>query len=122
MYHGKSDEVIPYASVAKAEDAWCANITFTTEVGGAGIVTGLAFAQNATNRLDLRLNGTAPPAECTNTSLIAGGLPFKREESRRGLASVINEYGIGDSAKWLATIKSGSTSDCRTAFAKLLSL
>lgn len=125
MYHGKSDEIIPYASAAETANAWCANganITFTTEVGGAGhLGTGLAFAQNATDWLDLRLNGTPVPAGCTNTSVIAGGLPLKREESKRSSASIISEYGVGDS-KWIATIKSGSTSDRRAAFAKLLSL
>lgn len=119
MYHGKSDEVIPYASAVTAANSWCTNgasIAFTTETGGAGHVgVGLALAKNATDWLALRVNGNPPAAGCSNTSVNAGGLPFKREIS----TSVIDEFGIGDS-KWIEKIKSGSTSDRRAAFEALL--
>ncbi|KAF7975700.1 hypothetical protein HWV62_8823 [Athelia sp. TMB] len=98
MYHSSSDEVIPYASAVKTANAWCAfgaSVEFVTETGGTGhLTTEPALIQNATDWLDLRLDGTPAAVGCFNATYSAGGLPFKRSGS--GL-SIIEIFGEGDS-------------------------
>lgn len=102
MFHGKYDEVIPYASAQTTANAWCANgasVEFVTETGGTGHVgTSLALVKNATDWLDLRLSGTPPAAGCSNVSFFEIGIPLKREEmkSNASLTSV-EIFGVGDS-------------------------
>ena len=96
MFHGKSDEVIPYASAQATANAWCANgagVEFVTETGGTGHVgTSLALVGNATAWLDLRLSGTPPAAGCSNVSFFELGIPLKRA----GNNTAIETFGIGD--------------------------
>lgn len=97
MYHGKSDEVIPYASALKAANAWCAfgaSVEFVTETGGTGhLGTETALINNATAWLDLRLSGTPPAAGCSNASYSAIGNPLKRDGTN---TSPIERFGVGD--------------------------
>ncbi|KAF7966128.1 hypothetical protein HWV62_39964 [Athelia sp. TMB] len=95
MYHGQSDEVIPYASALKAAVTWCANsasIEFVTENGGTGHVgTSEVLGKNATDWLELRLSGVAPAAGCSFSTYSAAGSPFKRDGN-----SVLARFGVGD--------------------------
>lgn len=95
MYHGQSDEVIPYASALKAAVTWCANsasIEFVTENGGTGhIGTSEVLGKNATDWLELRLSGVAPAAGCSFSTYSAAGAPYKRDGS-----SAIARFGVGD--------------------------
>lgn len=79
----------------------------TTKDGGAGhIGVGMALAQKAIDWLALRIDGTPPAARCSNTSVNAGELPYKREIR----TSIIDKLGVGDS-KWIEKIKSGSADE-----------
>jgi len=103
MFHGKSDEVIPYASAQTAANAWCANgasVEFVTETGGTGhLGTSLALFNNATAWLDLRLSGTAPAAGCSNVSFFELGVPLKRSDADGANATrtALEIFGTGDS-------------------------
>ncbi|KAF7977236.1 hypothetical protein HWV62_4339 [Athelia sp. TMB] len=96
MFHGKYDEVIPYASAQAAANAWCANgasVEFVTETGGTGhLGTALALGGTAIAWLDLRLGGTPPAAGCAHVSVFKLGIPLKRA----GSATAIEIFGIGD--------------------------
>ena len=96
MFHGKSDEVIPYTSARATANAWCANgadVEFVTETGGTGhIGTAEVLASNATAWLDLRLSGTPPAAGCSNVSFYEQGDPMKRAEN----TTAIEVFGVGD--------------------------
>jgi len=97
MYHGKSDEVIPYASAVKTANAWCrfgASVEFVTETGGTGhLGTEDVLTKNATDWLDLRLSGTAPASGCSNVSFAASGSSLKRSGSS---STAIDKFGLGD--------------------------
>lgn len=116
MYHGQSDEVIPYASAQKAAAAWCANgasVEFVTETGGTGhLGTEFAMTQTATDWLALRLNGTPPASGCSTGTYTASGLPLKRDGL--GVASPLDLFGRGDEkviAAVLRRIASGGGSE-----------
>ncbi|KAF7974275.1 hypothetical protein HWV62_13072 [Athelia sp. TMB] len=98
MYHGKSDEVIPYASAVKTANAWCgfgASVEFVTETGGTGhLGTEDVLTKNATDWLDLRLSGTPPAAGCSNVSFSALGLPLKRRDGSS--STPLDRFGVGD--------------------------
>ncbi|KZP05168.1 LIP-domain-containing protein [Athelia psychrophila] len=97
MYHGKSDEVIPYDSALKAANAWCAfgaSVEFVTGTGGTGhLGTEAALISNATSWLDLRLSGIPPATGCSNASWPALGNPLKRDGAS---TSSIERFGVGD--------------------------
>ena len=96
MYHGQSDEVIPYASAVETAHTWCtrgASVNFVSETGGTGHVgTAAVLLGNATNWLDLRLDGIAAAKGCHNVSYAATGSPQKRS----AFGAAIEKYGVGD--------------------------
>lgn len=98
MYHGSSDEVIPYESALKTANAWCANgasVEFVTETGGTGhLGTMLVLQQNATDWLNLRMQGTPPASGCSNASYAETGISLKRDGVSRG--TVLDRFGQGD--------------------------
>ncbi|KAF7974270.1 hypothetical protein HWV62_34143 [Athelia sp. TMB] len=98
MFHGSSDEVIPYESALKTANAWCANgasVEFVTETGGTGhLGTMLVLQQNATDWLNLRMQGTPPASGCSNASYAETGISLKRDGVSRG--TVLDRFGQGD--------------------------
>lgn len=100
MYHGVSDEVIPYASALKTAVAWCANgaaIEFVSETGGTGHVgTFEVLLGNATAWLDLRLSGVDAAEGCSNATDSASGSAERRKRSAAGMGMAIERFGEGD--------------------------
>lgn len=88
MYHGISDEVIPYAPAAQTAATWCKNgasVEFVSETGGTGhIGTAAVLLGNVTNWLDLRLSGKKPASGCYNVSDSDTGNTLKRYEMGPG--------------------------------------
>ncbi|KZP03395.1 LIP-domain-containing protein [Athelia psychrophila] len=95
MYHGVSDEVIPYAAAAKTARAWCnygASIEFVSETGGTGHVgTAGVLTYNATSWLDLRLDGHKPARGCHRVADAASG-----SAQKRSVGAAIERFGVGD--------------------------
>ncbi|KZP15056.1 LIP-domain-containing protein [Athelia psychrophila] len=95
MYHGVSDEVIPYAAAAKTARAWCnygASIEFVSETGGTGHVgTAGVLTYNATSWLDLRLDGRKPARGCHRVADAASG-----SAQKRSVGAAIERFGVGD--------------------------
>lgn len=89
MYHGKSDEIIPYAPAHQTFSSWCANgasVQFVTETGGTGhLGTMEVLVPSAVAWLDLRLSGIPPQTGCFETAVNTIGIPLRREEGRRGI-------------------------------------
>lgn len=99
MFHGSVDEVIPYESALATANAWCANgasVEFVTETGGTGhLGTMLALWGNATDWLNLRMEGTPPASGCSNTSYAEAGIPLKRDSTFTP-ATVLDRFGTSD--------------------------
>ncbi|ORX36970.1 secretory lipase-domain-containing protein [Kockovaella imperatae] len=85
VFHALHDEVIPYATVQKMVNSWCANgiksLIFETDEGASehGTEEILQLA-NVFNWVNSRMNGTAPPVGCQITTTVlplldAGALP-----------------------------------------------
>lgn len=101
MYHGSADEVIPYESALATANAWCANgasVEFVTETAGTGhLGTMLVLEKNATDWLNLRMDGTPPAPGCSNASYAELGLPLKRDSGvSSGSGTVLDKFGVGD--------------------------